>query len=352
MTSADELHTAAATMRALPGPAAEPIARLLDALASSAHDEGAPFADAALAAARAINGTQLAAATASRRAPLPHAERLDRFAQVIYEHWNPDRQWKDAHPDDQVAYRADAVVAMNAADAVAGVPYALPLRTDVYREVADRLSLFTELERAQAAGVAGIPSTVREWAERIDAETATAVQPPVDRAALRESIAQALHQDQTPPPVVPWKDELPLDREYFLRRADVVLAVLPEPADRAAALERVRKYLEARLDQVAVDPAEVFNVLTGAAEPPLSPYYSHEACGFHWHGRDGMDIPMQDGQPVCPRCELRRLADETQPAPELAAAQQTTVVTHVYPAPGGVASALRDTARFKLGRRV
>ncbi|MFB6955498.1 hypothetical protein ACFCYB_00320 [Streptomyces sp. NPDC056309] len=45
-------------------------------------------------------------------------------------------------------------------------------------------------------------------------------------------------------------------------------------------------------------------------EPPLSPYYSHEACGFHWHGRDGMDIPMRDGQPVCPRCELRRLADE------------------------------------------
>ncbi|NDZ63592.1 hypothetical protein [Streptomyces cyaneofuscatus] len=42
----------------------------------------------------------------------------------------------------------------------------------------------------------------------------------------------------------------------------------------------------------------------GAGEPPLSPYYSHEACGFHWHGRDGMDIPMRDGQPVCPRCEL------------------------------------------------
>ncbi|MFG3127418.1 hypothetical protein ACGFZU_06915 [Streptomyces tendae] len=42
-------------------------------------------------------------------------------------------------------------------------------------------------------------------------------------------------------------------------------------------------------------------------EAPLSPYYSHEACGFHWHGRDGMDIPVQeDGQPVCPRCELAK----------------------------------------------
>ena len=40
-------------------------------------------------------------------------------------------------------------------------------------------------------------------------------------------------------------------------------------------------------------------------ERPLSPYYEHPECGFRWHGRDGMDIPMRDGQPVCPRCELR-----------------------------------------------
>lgn len=44
-----------------------------------------------------------------------------------------------------------------------------------------------------------------------------------------------------------------------------------------------------------------------AAEAPLSPDYEHPECGFHWHGRDGMDIPMRDGQPVCPRCELRRV---------------------------------------------
>lgn len=43
-------------------------------------------------------------------------------------------------------------------------------------------------------------------------------------------------------------------------------------------------------------------------EEPLSPYYEHPACGFHWHGRDGMDIPVQeDGQPVCPRCELAKV---------------------------------------------
>ena len=43
------------------------------------------------------------------------------------------------------------------------------------------------------------------------------------------------------------------------------------------------------------------------AEAPLSPDYEHPACGFHWHGKDGMDIPMRDGQPACPRCELARV---------------------------------------------
>ncbi|MFJ2303784.1 MULTISPECIES: hypothetical protein [unclassified Streptomyces] len=58
MNPAEELLTAAATMRVLPGPAAEPIARLLEALATSVHDEGAPFREEALATARAINGTR------------------------------------------------------------------------------------------------------------------------------------------------------------------------------------------------------------------------------------------------------------------------------------------------------
>ena len=43
------------------------------------------------------------------------------------------------------------------------------------------------------------------------------------------------------------------------------------------------------------------------AEAPLSPDYEHPECGFHWHGRDGMDIPIRDGQPVCPRCELAKV---------------------------------------------
>ncbi|MEU3507636.1 hypothetical protein ABZ733_06870 [Streptomyces longwoodensis] len=47
-----------------------------------------------------------------------------------------------------------------------------------------------------------------------------------------------------------------------------------------------------------------------AVEPPLSPDYQHPECGFHWHGRDGMDIPMRDGQPICPRCELAKAEEK------------------------------------------
>lgn len=62
---------------------------------------------------------------------------------------------------------------------------------------------------------------------------------------LRDRIAAALHQDQTPPPATPWADEAPLDREYFLRRADVVLAVLPAPVDRRAVLREEADRIDA-----------------------------------------------------------------------------------------------------------
>ena len=74
MSAADELRTAATTMRALPGPAADPIAEWLDHEAKAARDNhlyadrepcqwcGEPsnaHAHAhALAVARAINGSQ------------------------------------------------------------------------------------------------------------------------------------------------------------------------------------------------------------------------------------------------------------------------------------------------------
>lgn len=54
--AAQEIYDAATTMRTLPGPAAEPIARLLDALADRLYDEGGAFREEAVATARAING--------------------------------------------------------------------------------------------------------------------------------------------------------------------------------------------------------------------------------------------------------------------------------------------------------
>lgn len=58
MSPNDEIHFAAMTVRTARGPAAEPLAHLLDTLAQSLDDEAAPFRDETLAAARAINGGQ------------------------------------------------------------------------------------------------------------------------------------------------------------------------------------------------------------------------------------------------------------------------------------------------------
>ncbi|MFJ6540562.1 hypothetical protein ACIQMP_07940 [Streptomyces sp. NPDC091385] len=100
-----------------------------------------------------------------------HAARREHYAKTIYEYWNPGERWEEAHPDDRTGYRADADAAMRATDRLSGGPYGPPSRADVYREVADRLSLYTEMERVKADGVGGIADKVREWAHQIaDAE--------------------------------------------------------------------------------------------------------------------------------------------------------------------------------------
>lgn len=40
--------------------------------------------------------------------------------------------------------------------------------------------------------------------------------------------------------------------------------------------------------------------------------YTHPACGFHWHGTDGLDVPLggHPPEPVCPRCDLARVTAE------------------------------------------
>ncbi|MGW0920147.1 hypothetical protein ACWD3J_14155 [Streptomyces sp. NPDC002755] len=172
------------------------------------------------------------------------------------------------------------------------------------------------------------------------------VPPPADRATLREQIAAAMREHwlctvrdeadadgNLPCRCGDWREpgaEADDDNDWHSHMADAVLAVLPEQTDRAA-LTEVRKLVRRLaahaegfrdvLDDSDRDPwaktvradiaalTESVNQADEAAAP-LSPDYEHPECGFHWHGRDDMDIPMRDGQPVCPRCELRRLAAE------------------------------------------
>jgi len=112
--------------------------------------------------------------------------------------------------------------------------------------------------------------------------------------------------------------------EYYPIAEDV-LAETYEPASNAmpmdrttAALAEVRRLCNMTINDSirsdAIDQARdtlaAIDRVMGDAETPLSPYYQHPACGFHWHGRHGMDIPMRDGQPICPRCEINRLHEK------------------------------------------
>nr|WP_162947174.1 hypothetical protein [Streptomyces acidiscabies] len=151
--------------------------------------------------------------------------------------------------------------------------------------------------------------------------------PPADRAALRDRIRRVLCEADGHGAL--WGTDM-LEPDEYGETADAVLAVLlaPDPtvaADRAAVLTEAADAIDGETQ--ALKDAEVLEQekfrpcrdasaqlrrMAAEAERPLSPYFEHPECGFHWHGRDGMDVPLRDGQPVCPRCELLRLAAETQ----------------------------------------
>ncbi|MFI8535395.1 hypothetical protein ACIGMX_34760 [Streptomyces aquilus] len=167
-------------------------------------------------------------------------------------------------------------------------------------------------------------------------ETAPGESWPSRRAGLRDDIAAALYAHDHPDWRIPLH-EADVEPVYVARAAAVLpvlyrewpwlraeaedAAVLPASVDRADVLDRIRgvvRRLAAHavgfqdvLDEsdrgpwgktVAADIDELRRVIDEHA--PLSPFYEHPECGFRWHGRDGMDIPVRDGQPVCPRCEL------------------------------------------------
>ncbi|MEU9597172.1 hypothetical protein AB0E06_10205 [Streptomyces sp. NPDC048109] len=141
-------------------------------------------------------------------------------------------------------------------------------------------------------------------------------------APLRDRIAAALYDHSHPGWAISFPDLDQDQRDTYLARADAVLAVLPATVDRAAilreAIARVRRIPvqctgltgPVWFGQGWKDAIGEFEEIAERWDDdrPLSPYYEHPECGFHWHGRDGMDIPVQeDGQPVCPRCELAKV---------------------------------------------
>lgn len=174
---------------------------------------------------------------------------------------------------------------MTVATKPAAVP--VPLSTQADR----RAQLLDALDFAYCQGLGF--DTPEALLVAYDASRAVPVPPPADQTARRDRIADAVRSAACPGDCGNTEEECARERiqpfawhygrlaivegtpEQF---ADAVLAVLPEQTDRAAEAERL-----------------------------LSPDYEHPECGFHWHGRDGMDIPIRDGQPVCPRCELAKV---------------------------------------------
>ncbi|MEU5596855.1 hypothetical protein [Streptomyces sp. NPDC020298] len=79
------------------------------------------------------------------------------------------------------------------------------------------------------------------WEHRLMTRTTTVIEeptavvsPPTDRAELRDRIAEALYAHNHPGWAIGYTDLDQDERDTYLRRADAVLAVLPEQTDRAA----------------------------------------------------------------------------------------------------------------------
>ncbi|WP_328336799.1 hypothetical protein [Streptomyces violaceus] len=178
-----------------------------------------------------------------------------------------------------------------------------------YQQLAD--AVLPPVSRADVLlGAAEVEARPELNVRPLPAEALTADEAFVDRAAFRADEAERLREEHAT-----WRK---LGKRN-LEQAHEENARLR--AEQAATLERFRvtiRRLAAHavgfqdvLDEsdrgpwgktIAADIAELRRMIDEDA--PLSPFYEHPDCGFRWHGRDGMDIPMRDGQPVCPRCEL------------------------------------------------
>ena len=163
-----------------------------------------------------------------------------------------------------------------------------------------------------------------------EAGFSAARQPQTARAAL-EAIARAAQGSMD--------GNLPLDREWVVTEALRGLGELPggdegeqpQPApELAAAIQDIIDRHPEREKQPAPDHApsdeqlaaahatidrmqqqlldagdEIGRLRRGCGVHPGIPGYEHPECGFHWHGKDGADVPLDENrEPVCPRCAL------------------------------------------------
>jgi len=180
-----------------------------------------------------------------------------------------------------------------------------------------------------------LPVLYREW-PWLRAEAEDTAVPPVDQAALRDRIAHALitriKQSVIPEPWRPGQiGSIFAATEFDL--ADAVLAVLPEPADRVAVLREAAddcdeaggKYASRALNEhaaAAFDLMEYFQRKANeveyaatlcdfaACEPGGEPCSTHERLMAHAEGDHELCAPDCG----TPDTELRRMADEAQPA--------------------------------------
>ncbi|MFH9823052.1 hypothetical protein [Streptomyces bobili] len=150
-----------------------------------------------------------------------------------------------------------------------------------------------------------------------------------------------------------------IDPEDRLDDADAT-ASLRESEHECWSLLRPGDWVAKRGDDFAVlKPAEfadLYEPSDGIQRCPQHPDaygYEHPACGFHWHGRHGMDVPLRDGEPVCPRCELIRAeAEAHQYRTALQGAAHRAAVQSSVDRPASPHEQIADRLDLEAARRV
>lgn len=190
----------------------------------------------------------------------------------------------------------------------AAVGKALHRKTEVIEHV---VALAERWENALAPDRA----YARSLRAALDGAEQPAAAPAIDRAALRDPIAAALYERERPPRDPHWPDAFAADREVFEAMADAVLAVLP-PVSRADVLreaadiaedvaESLRKHHEFERSTGALDVMTELRRMADEEQPATETH----RCGT-CEGVDpgtclmNPDRPRGDTRPRCPHCQM------------------------------------------------